>query len=100
MARRVASSGGRPRGVCQAAGPGGATGVCRSRTCDVGCDRARYEEFGVPFGAPNGERAPERATVENANLLRQKRLAEYAVGESNGEPTDEEFMKAGFGETP
>ncbi len=56
--------------------------------------------FGVLFGAPNGERPLPRAAVENEKLLTRKLLAEYAARDSNPEPTDEEFMSAGFGESP
>ncbi len=60
----------------------------RFRRCEFAGRSARCAEFGVPFGAPNGEQSLERAADENAKLLKRKRLAEYAAGESNREPTD------------
>jgi hypothetical protein len=70
----------------------------RCRRCELRRGSARYAEFGLPLGAPNDERLLGGAPVENANLLKRKRLAKYAVGKSKREPTDEEFMNDGFGE--
>ncbi len=61
---------------------GGALGH-GSRRCEFQRASARYEEFGVPLGVPNNERPLARATVENENLLKRKRLAKCTARESN-----------------
>ena len=40
----------------------------RSRRCEFVQGSARYAGFGGPFGAPNGERSHQRATVENRDF--------------------------------
>ena len=72
----------------------------RFRRCELRRGSARDAEFGLPLGAPNGERPPKRPADENAKLLKRKRLAKYAARESTRQPTDEEFMDAGFGRVP
>ncbi len=72
----------------------------RFRRCEFRRESARCAEFGLPLGAPNGERPLGRATVETEKLLTRKRLAKCAARESNPVPTDEEFMGTSFGENP
>ncbi len=68
-----------------------------SRRCEFVRVSARCAELGVPIGVPKRKGPLRRATVENEKLLTRKRLTICAAGESNPEPTDEEFKNANNG---